>query len=297
MRVFISWSGETMKLAAESLREWMRLVLAPVDPWVSSQDILTGTRSMSELAKILASTKVGIICVSPQTQNSPWVNFEAGALSRSLEEGKVIPFLIGLKTADLKLPLSQFQAVDSAKPDEVAAMIKMINQELPSPVPSEVVDKLLSTFWEDLAEKMDTVRKSLNSTPAGTGSSVRPDRELIEESVLLLRAQNSSVSEILERLDKLRTRDIWNVHAEKVTMPGAHSNQAAAVSHLLDIYFPAFNHEIVDSETIVRAFITADATISKKCAESLQTLATSAGITIEITTGLGTETINPNPPF
>ena len=103
MRIFLSWSGESMRRSAETLRGWIPLILHDVELWVSSQDISSGSRAMAVLAQELESTQIGIICLSRRTQGAPWINFEAGALSRSVTEGRVIPFLIDLSVGDLSI--------------------------------------------------------------------------------------------------------------------------------------------------------------------------------------------------
>ncbi len=61
--------------------------------------------------------------------SSPWILFEAGALSKSMLDSKVIPLLFGLEQSDLSGPLSQFQA---QKFEETGLMeiVKAINKAL-----------------------------------------------------------------------------------------------------------------------------------------------------------------------
>jgi hypothetical protein len=82
-----------------------------VHPWVSSEGVRAGSRWAVELAKVLDGSNFGLLCVTRENMAAPWLLFEAGALSKSLDYGKVIPYLIDLTPADLTGPLSQFQAV------------------------------------------------------------------------------------------------------------------------------------------------------------------------------------------
>jgi hypothetical protein len=58
---------------------------------MSAEDIDAGTRWGSEVTNELAETRCGIICLTQENQKAPWVLFEAGALSKTLEKTFVIP--------------------------------------------------------------------------------------------------------------------------------------------------------------------------------------------------------------
>jgi hypothetical protein len=50
------------------------------------------------------------MCLTQQNVSAPWLLFEAGALSKAVGFGRVLPYLIDLRPTDLTGPLSQFQA-------------------------------------------------------------------------------------------------------------------------------------------------------------------------------------------
>jgi hypothetical protein len=80
--VFISWSGQRSKWAAEALREWLRLVLQAARPWMSGEDIDKGSRGLDEVSRALEGMKIGIICLTPENLDERWILYEAGALSK-----------------------------------------------------------------------------------------------------------------------------------------------------------------------------------------------------------------------
>jgi TIR domain len=110
MKVFVSWSGERSRLLAQALHSWLPLVLHYVKPWLSDADVSAGDRWATVVAKELETSNFGIICVTPENLNSPWVLFEAGALAKAMQGAKVIPLLFNLEFSDISGPLAQFQA-------------------------------------------------------------------------------------------------------------------------------------------------------------------------------------------
>jgi TIR domain len=118
MKVFISWSGPTSRDVAVALRDWLPLVIQEVQPYVSSEDIDPGARWSGDIAVQLDDTDFGILCVTRDNVSTPWLNFEAGALSKSVERARVVPFLVDLGPSDIpRGPLAQFQAVQPTKAD------------------------------------------------------------------------------------------------------------------------------------------------------------------------------------
>lgn len=89
MKIFISWSGDRSELLAKALRDWFPLVLHYVDPWLSQSDIQAGERWGIEVAKELETCNFGVICVTKENLNSPWILFEAGALAKSMQDGRL----------------------------------------------------------------------------------------------------------------------------------------------------------------------------------------------------------------
>src|SRR5450432_2782908 len=112
MGVFISWSGKNTKshMVADALRRWLEQVIQGCNPWMSSQDIEPGERWFRELFTQLDNLNVGIICVTKTNQGEPWLNFEAGALAKQLNDdyanaSRVCPLLIDLNENDVTGPM------------------------------------------------------------------------------------------------------------------------------------------------------------------------------------------------
>jgi hypothetical protein len=162
MKVFISWSGDISGKVARILRDWLPHVIQSIQPYVSSEDIDKGTRWNTEISKELDTAFFGILCVTRDNINSPWLNFEAGALSRSLKSksvNRVCPFLFGISPDDLKGPLQQFQAARYDK-DDIKRLIFSLNAASgKARIKEDRLDDVFNVWWPKLYEQFEDVYK------------------------------------------------------------------------------------------------------------------------------------------
>ena len=110
MRVFLSWSGERSQALGSALKDWLPMVLQYVEPWMSNQDIAAGSRWAIEVGKELEQSNFGVLCLTRDNLDAPWLLFEAGALSKVVEISAVCPYLLDVDVSEISGPLSQFQA-------------------------------------------------------------------------------------------------------------------------------------------------------------------------------------------
>ena len=161
MKVFICWSEERSKVVAEALRDWLKRVIQELKPFLSAKDIRSGKRWLSEIAGELKETKFGILCLTPENLRSPWINFEAGALSKAIDDKTfVCPYLIGgLQSAGVPDPLGQFQS-NSADKEGTQKLLKTINSALAEKKLDEgVLDDAFEKFWPDLEKVLQNLPK------------------------------------------------------------------------------------------------------------------------------------------
>lgn len=183
MKIFLSWSGEKSRLAAEALRDWIPDVLQTIEPWVSSSDIDAGARWHQLLDEQLSLGNYGVILLTAENQQSPWILFEAGALAKSLTGSFVCPYLVDFSLAGLQRgPLTQFQAKEANREgtrDLVRSINKVRGVEALS---DERLDRTFDRCWPDLARKLDAIC----SIATGTNES-RPLEDTVEEVLLIAR--------------------------------------------------------------------------------------------------------------
>lgn len=203
--VFLSWSGDGSKRVAEVLHEWLPVALQSIKPFLSSEDLRKGGRWLSDLHGELAKESFGVLCLTQSNLTSPWILYEAGALSKSLSESRVAPLLIGVKPSDLPDPLKQFNAVTSDRND-FKRLLKSINElSGESAVASEVVEKASEACWLQVEAAITAVTElpvapkdsSEADPPAGTGLFDHFDPILQE--LLLLNRQQTQILSVRER--------------------------------------------------------------------------------------------------
>ena len=127
MKVFISWSGDYSKQLAEVIRWWLPHVLQFTKPYFTPADIEKGARWDNEISVELEQSQIGIIAMTAENRSSPWIMFEAGAISKVVEEkAGVCPIIFGIKKTDLVGPLASFMATEFNRA-EVRQLLTTIN--------------------------------------------------------------------------------------------------------------------------------------------------------------------------
>ena len=170
VKIFISWSGDASRHVAELLREWIPNVIQEIEPFVSSQDISKGERGMDRIGQNLSETDFGIVCLTEANIAAPWINFEAGALSKSVTRSHVIPLLCGMNQIDVaNSPLRQFQYAQ-VNEDEMRRVVADINANCGKPLSSPRLESAFDTWWPVFID-------AYNQMDFASGGDVRPSDE------------------------------------------------------------------------------------------------------------------------
>lgn len=207
VKLFISWSGERSRAVAVALRDWLPLILHYVQPWVSATDIDAGQRWATEVGQQLNDSSFGVLCLTRDNLQSPWILFEAGALAKSIATGAVVPYLLDLEFSDVTGPLAQFQA---KKADRIPTfeLITAINHRATGPVPMERVQELFGMAWPRLQQILSQV------PPANISAQpTRSQREVLEELVQVIRAVEQR-TRVLESISPPVGREDAQVNVE-----------------------------------------------------------------------------------
>jgi hypothetical protein len=158
VKVFISWSGEPSKSIARALREWLPTVAQHVKPWMSDEEIKSGTRWNDQVARALDDTDYGVVCVTRVNQHQPWLMFEAGALAKCLDVGRVVPLCLDLAPAEVVGPLDAFQgrSLDEEGMRRLVRDMMALREDPPAP---ERTDQLFKAMWPELESQVNAAKE------------------------------------------------------------------------------------------------------------------------------------------
>ncbi len=184
LKVFISWSGQLAKDVAAVWRDLVKETFDSVEPFMSEENIGAGERGLTKIANELAGTSFGIIVVTQENQNSPWLNYEAGALSKDVhdETVRVAPLLVDFERKnDVSGPIGQFQAslLNSEGVEYILVEIaKIVGVE------EAAIRKRFTNSWREEYEDRFTSAKTAGGEPAITR---RSNDEMLDEILTIVR--------------------------------------------------------------------------------------------------------------
>lgn len=200
MKVFLSWAGERSKHIAQTLYTWLPQVIQTLEPWMSTR-IDKGDSWDGAIADALDSTPIGILALTPESLDSKYLHYEAGAIA-NVKGSKVCTLLIGLKDVEVKQPLARFQHTQADK-DDVLILLKTINEKIKERGEKSLSDDQLRKSLELNWPEFELALKCLPAEPHNTQQ--RPQIDMVEEILQTVRDldQKLDVSNRMLELDLL----------------------------------------------------------------------------------------------
>ena len=224
MKVFISWSGGLSHKIALIFRDWLPAAIQSIEPYVSSEDIDKGARWGTEISKELESSSYGILCVTRENMHAPWLNFEAGALSKAFDKSRVSPFLFGVKRSEIKGPILQFQSTIFGKEDIKKLLLSLNKASDDSKLDDSRLKDIFEVWWPKLEDSLNKLIKEKpnkgddDKEEKGVKESNIPT-DILEELLELSRRQYK----ILNSPDELSPPEyIRNVFGQMDKLPFGH---------------------------------------------------------------------------
>lgn len=180
MNIFLSWSGTKSKKVAILFKEWLPQVIQALKPWLSTQDIRSGSAWHNQIQDSLSKASYGIFCITQENKDTPWILFEAGAISKGNPDNGVCTFLVDLETTDLlKNPLSSFNHTLNTK-DSLFKLLKQLNSELGDiKLADEVLKKVFEKNYPDFEAEINTIIKEAPAPPKEKGHQEKMLEEIL----------------------------------------------------------------------------------------------------------------------
>jgi hypothetical protein len=173
MRIFASWSGDRSKTAALALRSLLQDLFGEAVQVFISDHINPGEAWAQRLGTELEQSDFGILCLTLENFQAPWLLFEAGAIAKKFGVSRVVPYLIDvLPPASERSPLAQFQHVRADR-EGTYRLVECINKLRENPRPME---RPFAKWWPDLEQTLAAL-----PAPDPDQSVAMSERQLLEQ--------------------------------------------------------------------------------------------------------------------
>lgn len=158
MQIFLSWSGPRSQKVAQLLSDWLPKVIQSLDPWISTKDIQKGSLWSEILGDQLQGMTTGIICLTKENKERPWILFEAGALAKGLSSNRVCTLLIDLEPADIAPPLSQFNHTRPKVKEDMLHLLQTLNDRATDrKLRADILENALEVHWSEFEISLDAI--------------------------------------------------------------------------------------------------------------------------------------------
>lgn len=215
MKVFVSWSGRRSRVVAEMLSEWIKCVLQASQPWISTQHIDKGAIWFSEISDQLRDTAAGIVCLTQENKNKPWILFETGALAKGLSANRVCTFLVDLTPTDIEDPLAQFNHTTPER-TSVWRLVNTLNSCLESGrLDERVLKQVFDTYWPKFESDFAS---ALEATPQEATAAPRSEDSILAEILANTRSLSGRVRDLENRVTLNSDTSVEHAY------PNAHSH-------------------------------------------------------------------------
>jgi hypothetical protein len=193
MKVFVSWSGQRSKAVAELISDWIKCVLQASHPWISTRDIDKGAIWFSEISDQLKDTAAGIVCLTQENKNKPWILFETGALAKGLSTNRVCTFLIDLQPSDIEDPLAQFNHTVPERTSMWGLTCSLNNCLESHRLDERILRQVFETYWPQFESGF---KKALAENKPTETVEPRSDESILSEILRNTRVLSSRIRDI-----------------------------------------------------------------------------------------------------
>lgn len=159
----------------------------------------------SEISQQLGDTSIGVICLTQENKERPWILFEAGALAKGLNSTRVCTFLIDLQPKDVTDPLGQFNHTLPTK-ENLLALVQTINMAMDDKaLDGQVLSRVFDTYWPQFEIDFKSILESTTASP----HQPRKQGDILEEILESTRSLNNRLR-VLEQREANKQSEIEN---------------------------------------------------------------------------------------
>src|SRR4029077_2327530 len=117
-KIFLCWSKTRSKRIAEGGARLLPQIIKGIQPIVSTE-FRKGKEWSRLLRRDLDQARTGIVFLTPENVDAPWIHFEAGAPAAGVghRDGDVFTYLYGFDPGQLAGPLSAYHSTVATKDD------------------------------------------------------------------------------------------------------------------------------------------------------------------------------------
>ncbi len=213
MKVFLSWSGSRSREVANMLSDWLCCVIQAARPWVSTRDLDRGSLWFGEINDQLKDTTVGVICLTQENKNRPWILFEAGALAKGLSTARVCTFLIDLDPKDIEDPLAQFNHTFPTR-ESILGLVRTLNGTLgAAALDLRILEQVFATYWPQFESRFKEV---IATTESAAPSKPRPKEDVLGEILENTRMLGSRIRKLEYETERAFGKPDFEVLPQKI---------------------------------------------------------------------------------
>ncbi len=170
--IFLSWSGAESKKIAKKLKEELLYFFDnKIEVFFSAEDIPSGSEWFAKIKTELQTCKVGILCITKENFDSPWINFESGAMIACNID--VIPILFGASRLSYSSPMNSINNVTFEK-EEFCKFMQNLNMQLGEIVPQANIEKKAKQLFTNFKAKIINSLKTLQGKRVFSAKYVYP---------------------------------------------------------------------------------------------------------------------------
>jgi hypothetical protein len=153
-KIFLCWSKSRSGSIAAAWAKLLPEIIKSVQPIVSTE-FHKGKEWSRQLRQDLDEARTGIVFLTPENVDSPWIHFEAGALATAVghRDGDVFTYIYGFDPGRLTGPLSAYHSTVATR-DDTRRLVRDLCAALDREAPDEAA---YSSWWLKMEKALGNV--------------------------------------------------------------------------------------------------------------------------------------------